>query len=107
MTIHLKKKSNDSVVMYLSGRFEINSALKLEQKLKPFLDGAFDITLDLKNLTSITSSGLYVLLHAYKAMNLFKRRLTIRNIGEPVRSVFEMTGFIALVSAEERRLQTA
>jgi len=101
MTIHLKKQSLDSVVMFLSGRFDINSALRLEQKIKPFLDGTFDITLDLKNLDCISNSGLYVLLHAYKTMNLNKRKLVIRNMGDPVRDVFEMTGFIALVGEEK------
>jgi anti-anti-sigma factor len=100
MTIHLKKKGRDSVVMFLSGRFDINSALRLEQKIRPFLDGTFDIILDFKNLRCISSSGLYVLLHAYNAMNMNKRKLIIRNMGEPVRDVLEMTGFIALVREE-------
>jgi len=102
MTIHLRKKGRDSVVMFLSGRFDINSALRLEQKIRPFLDGSFDIILDFKNLSCITSSGLYVLLHAHKAMSLNKRKLIIRNLGEPVRDVFEITGFIALVKEERR-----
>jgi len=101
MTINLKKQSRDSVVMFLSGRFDITSALRLEQKLKPFLDGAFDITLDFKNLNCISSSGLHVLLHAYKAMNLNKRKLIIRNMGEPIRDVFDTTGFISLIVEEK------
>jgi hypothetical protein len=35
-------------------------------------------------------------------MNMNKRKLVIRNMGEPVRDVFEMTGFIALVREEKR-----
>jgi anti-anti-sigma factor len=101
MTINLKKKSDDSIVMFLSGRFDAASVPKLEQKLKPFLDGTFDVTLDLKNLNCISNSGLYVLLHAYTAMNLNKRKLVIRNIKDPVRGVFEMTGFITLVVEEK------
>jgi len=100
MTIHLKKKGRDAVVMFLSGKFDINSALSLEQKIRPFLDGTFDIILDFKNLSCISSSGLYVLLHAYKSMNMNKRKLVIRNMGEPVRDILEMTGFIALVREE-------
>jgi anti-anti-sigma factor len=101
MTIHLKKQGQDSIVMFLSGRFDITSALRLEQKIKPFLDGTFDIALDFKNLSGISSSGLYVLLHAYKAMNLNKRKLVIRNMNEPVRNVFETTGFISLIVEEK------
>jgi len=101
MTIHSKKQGRDSIVFFLSGRFDTASAPKLEQKITPFLDGTFDITLDFKDLVYISSSGLHVLLHAYKAMNLNKRKLVIRNMGEPVREVFEMTGFISLVVEEK------
>jgi anti-anti-sigma factor len=97
MTIHLKKQSDDFVEMFLSGGFDITSALRLEQKIKPFLDGNFDIALDFKNLNGISNSALYVLLHAYKAMNLKKRKLVIRNMKESVRDVFETTGLISLV----------
>jgi anti-anti-sigma factor len=100
MTIHLKKQGRDSVVLFLSGRFDTASVSRLEQKLEPLLDGTFDIALDFKNLNCISSSGLYVLLHAYKAMNLNKRKLVIRNMNEPVRGVLEMTGLISLVVEE-------
>jgi len=101
MTIHSKKQGRDFIVFFLSGRFDTVSAPKLEQKIAPFLDGAFDITLDFKDLSYISSSGLHVLLHAYKVMNLNKRKLVIRNMTEPVREVFEMTGFISLIVEEK------
>ena len=102
MNIYLKKQGPDSVVMFLSGHFDFASSVMLEQKIKPFLDGSFDITLNLKNLNCISSSALYVLLHVYMSMKLKRRKLVIRNMGEPVRGVFEKTGFIALVDEGAR-----
>jgi len=101
MTINLKKQGRDSIVMFLSGRFDTDASLIFEQKMKPFLDGTFDIILDFKDLSYISSSELHLLLHAYKAMNLNKRKLIIRNMGEPVRDVFDTTGFISLIVEEK------
>jgi anti-anti-sigma factor len=87
--------------MFLSGKFDTASVPVLEQKLEPLLDGTFDIALDFKDLSCISRSALYVLLHAYKAMNLNKRKLVIRNMNEPVRGKFEITGLISLVVEEK------
>ena len=102
MTINLKKKGRDSIVMFLSGRFDTSASPIFEQKVKPFLDGAFDIVLDFKDLDYISSSELYLLLQAYMVMNLNKRKLIIRNMGEPVRGVFDATGFISLFVEEKQ-----
>ena len=100
ITIHSKKQGRDSIVMFFSGRLDTASTTRLEQKMTPFLDGTFDITLDFKDLDYISSSGLHVLLHAYKAMSLNKRKLVIRNMNKQVRDIFEITGFITLVIEE-------
>ena len=101
MSIRSKKQGRDAIVFFLLGRLDTIAAPRLEQKIEPFLNGTFDITLDFKDLSYISSSGLHVLLHAYKIMNLNKRKLVIKNMGEPVREVFVMTGFISLVVEEE------
>jgi anti-sigma B factor antagonist len=96
MTINLKKQGQDSVVVFLSGRFDNSASPIFEQKVKPFLNGTCDIVLDFKDINYISSSELYLLLQAYMVMNLNKRKLIIRNLGEPVRGVFDATGFISL-----------
>ena len=101
MTIQSEQLDANSVVLFLSGRLDTTSAPKFELELKPFLNGATDITLDFKNVSYISSSGLHVLLQTQRAMNLHNRKLVIKNIAEPVRNVFEMTGFINLIKLEE------
>ena len=101
MTIQSKKLDRDSVAVSLSGRLDTLAAHKLEQKVKQVADGKTDIILDFKGLDYISSSGLHVLLQLYKTMSIKKRKLVIKNMNEPVREVFEMTGFISLIPSEE------
>jgi len=72
-----------------------------EGELKRLVDGTTDVILDLKDLTYISSSGLHILLQLQKIMNNGKRKFVIKNMGEAVRSIFEMTGFINLITQEE------
>jgi anti-anti-sigma regulatory factor len=46
--------------------------------------------------------GLRVLLQTQKAMKEKERKLVIKNMGESIREVFEMTGFINLMVQEEK-----
>ena len=100
MEIRSEKQELNSVVLFLSGQLDTNSASRLELELKPLVKSATDIILDFKDISYISSSGLHVLLQAHKQMSRKKRKLVIRNIGESVRDVFEMTGFINLITLE-------
>ena len=100
MTIKSEQLDQNTLLLCLSGRLDTVSSSKFELELKPFVDGTADITLDLKDLSYISSSGLHVLIQTQKAMNAGKRKLVIKNINETVRNVFEMTGFINLINQE-------
>jgi len=54
--------------------------------------GANIVLLDLKNLTSITSSGLMVLVEAFKLIRYAGCNLFICSLNEQVRILFELTG---------------
>ncbi len=54
--------------------------------------GANIVLLDLKNLTSITSSGLMVLVEAFKLIRSAGCNLFICSLNEQVRILFELTG---------------
>ena len=101
LTIRPERLDRDSVVLFISGRLDTTTASTLELKLRQFLDGNTDLIFDLKDLSYISSSGLHVLLQTLKAMKESNRKLVIKNIGEAVRNVFEMTGFMSLITVEE------
>jgi anti-sigma B factor antagonist len=101
MTIE-SERSGKTVVMVLAGRLDTATAPLLERKLKQWGDDVHEIVLDFMSLTYISSMGLRVLLQAYKTMNAHDRKLVIKNMGESIREVFEMTGFIQLMAQEEK-----
>ena len=102
MTIQIERAGHASVEIFLEGRLDTAAAPLLERKIKQCGDDVTMLTLDFAELTYISSMGLRVLLQAYKTMTEKKRKLVIRNMGEAVREVFEMTGFINLLLEEER-----
>jgi len=103
MAITIKSEPNNEnfLMIFVSGRLDTASAAELDTEFKQLIDGTIDIILDLNDLSYISSSGLHVLLQTYKLMDANKRKLVIKNIGDAVRDVFVMTGFISLIAQEE------
>ena len=91
-----------TVTLTLSGRLDTANAPQLERKIKQWGDDIVELILDFSDLSYISSMGLRVLLQTQKAMKEKQRRLVIRNMGEAVREVFELTGFINLIVQEEK-----
>ena len=102
MTIQSERTGQSSLVMILSGRLDTATAPQLERKIKQWGGGINELTLDFSGLTYISSMGLRVLLQTQKTMNAEGRKLVIRNMGDAIREVFEMTGFINLMVEEEK-----
>ena len=101
MTID-QKVDKSTVVLILSGRLDAVNASLLERKIKQWGDEITELILDFTEISYISSVGLRVLLHAKKVFKKENKKLVIKNIGETVREVFEMTGFINLLVHEER-----
>ena len=100
MTIRSELYENEYIVLFISGRLDTASASAFEVELNRLIDGTIDVILDLKDLTYISSSGLHVLLQIQKMMNTNNRKLAVKNMEDAVRDVFEMTGFINLITEE-------
>jgi len=102
MTIEANKISKSAAELILVGRLDTANAPMLERKIKQWGEEITELTLDFSGLEYISSMGLRVLLQAQKTMKEQKRRLVIRNMGDAVREVFEMTGFLNLMVQEEK-----
>ena len=101
MTIEHKMDGKSTVALFLAGRLDTANAPMLERKIKQWDNEISEVILDFSDLTYISSMGLRVLLQAHKTMKENRRKLTIKNMNESVREVFEMTGFLNLMVAEE------
>ena len=99
MDIEQERIGKSSVVLTLNGRLDTVNAPLLESRIKEQED-ITELTLDFKGVTYISSMGLRVLLAAKKAMKTEGVKLTINNMQDSVREIFEITGFLNLMAQE-------
>jgi len=102
MTIEHARTGKSTVVLTLSGRLDTANAPLLEQKIKQWGEDITELALDFSELEYISSMGLRVLLQAKKAFKEKGRQLVIKNMGDSIREVFQMTGFLHLMVQEEK-----
>ena len=94
----IKKEVNGSKLnIALVGRLDTNTSPKLEKELKSSLENTKELVFDLTQLEYISSAGLRVLLAAQKTMNK-QGSMTVCNVNEKVMEVFEMTGFVDILT---------
>ncbi|MBQ3264136.1 MAG: STAS domain-containing protein [Ruminococcus sp.] len=90
---------NGHALFTLSGRLDTTTAPELDQELRSSLTGVTTLTLDMKDLSYISSAGLRVLLSAQKLMNK-QGKMTVCNVNETVYEIFEVTGFSDILDIE-------
>lgn len=84
----------------LEGRLDTTSAPELEKELGVKLDGVESLILEFKDLRYLSSAGLRVLLAAQKKMNAQKGSMVIKHVNEMIMEVFEVTGFLDILTVE-------
>ena len=84
----------------LEGRLDMTSAPELEKELGAKLDGVDSLTLEFEKLRYLSSAGLRVLLAAQKKMNAQKGSMVIKHVNEMIMEVFEVTGFLDILTVE-------
>ena len=83
----------------LEGRLDTTTAPQLEAELKQSMDGITLLELDFDKLEYLSSAGLRVILAAQKTMNK-QGKMVIRHVNETIQEVFEVTGFIDILTIE-------
>ena len=94
-----KEQTAKTVILTLEGRLDTTTSPELETVLVSELGDAAELIFDLEHLEYISSAGLRVLLAAQKKMNT-QGTMIIRNVGESVREVFEITGFTDILTIQ-------
>lgn len=94
-----KSKENTTVVLSLGGRLDTTTAPELEKAVVNSYEGITDLIIDMKDLDYVSSAGLRVLLAAQKTMNK-QGNMTIKNVNETVMEIFEITGFLDILTIE-------
>ena len=95
----IRNKDGSKLALALEGRLDTTTAPQLEAELKASMDGVTELDLDFEKLEYLSSAGLRVLLAAQKAMNK-QGSMVIRHVNETIHEVFEVTGFIDILTIE-------
>ena len=98
MTIDIKRNAEETVIEIV-GRLDTTTAPALDKTAKDDLGDTKKLVLDFKGLEYISSAGLRVLLAAQKVMNK-QGEMIIKNVNETITEIFEVTGFIDILTIE-------
>lgn len=98
MTI-TKQLSENELTIILKGRLDTNTAPELEAELNDALEGVEKLVFEIGELDYISSAGLRVLLSTQKIMNK-QGSMVVRNAQEPIIEIFEVTGFVDILTLE-------
>ena len=83
----------------ITGRLDTTTAPSLEAEFKSSIAGVEKLVLDFTALEYLSSAGLRVLLAAQKVMNK-QGEMVIKNVNATVNEIFEVTGFIDILTIE-------
>lgn len=99
MTLKTMKNEN-TMAIEVEGRLDTTTAPQLEAELKNSVTEEINVLVfDFAKLEYISSAGLRVLLAAQKTMNK-QGKMTIRNVCADIMEVFEITGFVDILTIE-------
>lgn len=93
-------KQDSTLTVTICGNIDTVTAPELDSKLQENISDVKDLVLDFAAVDYISSAGLRVILMANQQMEDVDGNLTIKNVNEDVRDVFEMTGFDSLLNLE-------
>ena len=90
-------KEGANLLVKVSGRVDTTTAPEFEDAIKANIEGIAHVEIDMDGLDYISSAGLRVLLSTQKIMTK-QGDLVISNVCAEVMDVFEVTGFIDILT---------
>jgi len=99
LNITKEKAGDGELLVFLEGRLDTVTAPQLENELKDALDDVKKLVIDAAKLEYISSAGLRVFLSTQKIMNQ-KGKMIVKNLSEEVKEIFEITGFLDILTVE-------
>ena len=94
-----KTENGTSLLLELEGRLDTTTSKQLEAEVNTAFDEKTSVVMDFANLVYLSSAGLRVILMAQKRMNK-QGTMKIKNVNETVMEVFEITGFLDILTIE-------
>ena len=94
-----KKLTGTELNIVVKDRLDTTTAPQLEAEIKQSIAGVEKLVFDFAELDYISSAGLRVLLGTQKTMAK-QGEMVIRNVNETINEIFEVTGFIDILTIE-------
>lgn len=98
MTIK-KEIDGTNVTLIPCGMLDTANSTAFEAATDEAVDRAENLTFDFAGVEYISSSGLRILLKAQKKMNT-KGKMRLINVNDTVKEVFDLTGFVDILTLE-------
>ncbi len=94
--------SNQNLIISLIGRLDTMTAPQLEKEINgSTLEDIETVTLNMRELEYISSSGLRVILMLYKKLTGIGGKLKIVNVNDMIMELFSMTGMSEYLDIEK------
>ncbi len=91
-------RKEKAMLVELSGRLDALTSTDFETRMRQLMEkGHARFVLDMEAVDYISSAGLRSVLVISKALKAADGRLLLAGLSEPVREVFEMTGFAGIL----------
>ena len=97
MTIEIKKTAAQTTIEIV-GRLDTITAPALDKTINEDIGDTKNLVLDVKGMEYISSAGLRVLKLLYMALQKKDGELLLKNTNKLIMEVFEMTGFVGLLT---------
>ena len=95
------EKVDGKIIATLEGELDTMAANEVESALKPLMESqGEEIIIECKGLEYIASSGLRILLGILKNVMANGGSITLRNVNDDIKNVFNLTGFVKLFKFE-------
>ena len=92
-----KTVTGNRMDLVLEGKFDAVSAPAFENEISGELEGITELDIDLNAVEYISSAGLRALLFLQQTMDEVEGKMTVRNVPEIVKGIFEITGFSEII----------
>ncbi len=106
-----KEMIDQTMVLRFSGNLDTNTSEPAQATINSLIDdGVSNLLVNLRDVAFVSSAGLRILLATAKRLNGTDGSLKITNLNETVHEVFEISGFISILSVygtEEEALKDA
>lgn len=100
LSVEEKIENEHEITFVVSGEIDVYTAPKLREKLLPRCQNGTKITIDFTNVEYIDSTGLSVLIGAYKAQGQTGGKLILTGMNARLQRIFKITNLNAIMFEE-------